>query len=106
MVKSATREVDFDTGPTKLYRAISNSEWNVASSIAKLDPEEAETWVVRKCFDQASNTTRVLWRFLPLHSACARQPPDDLIRSLLKAYPEAAFSRDDQGMLPLHYACT
>jgi len=46
-----------------------------------------------------------MWRFLPIHSACARKPPAELIAALLKAYPDGAKCVDDQGMYPLHYAC-
>ena len=46
-----------------------------------------------------------MWRFLPIHSACARQPPAELIAALLKSYPDGAKCVDDQGMYPLHYAC-
>uniref|UniRef100_A0A7S1VSB5 Uncharacterized protein n=1 Tax=Grammatophora oceanica TaxID=210454 RepID=A0A7S1VSB5_9STRA len=94
-------EVDFDRNMTKLYEAITSSTWNAALAAVNSNPAEARTWVVRKY----ENSEDIMWRFLPLHSACARQPPSDLMTALLKAYPEAALSKDDQGMYALHYAC-
>jgi len=68
----------------------------------KKHPDEAKTWVVRK---NEENPEKNIWRFLPIHSACARQPPANLITALIAAYPEGARCVDDQGMYALHYAC-
>jgi len=94
-------EVDFDTNVTLLYESISNSNWDVSLHALKSNPLEAKTWVVRR----QEGTNELMWRFLPLHSACARQPPESVISALLRAFPEAALEKDDQGMFPLHYAC-
>jgi Ankyrin repeat len=94
-------EVDYDKNITQLYEAITSCDWEVAIDAVTKYPREAKTWVVRKYED----SDEIMWRFLPIHSACARQPPASLISALLKAYPEGAKSVDDQGMYPLHYAC-
>jgi len=94
-------EVDYESDVTALYHAISNSQWNDAHEALMANPQEARTWVVRYKEDDKKG---VMWRFLPIHSACARQPPESIIRSLLEAYPEGAADCDDQGMYPLHYA--
>ncbi|KAL7544716.1 hypothetical protein ACHAWF_008076 [Thalassiosira exigua] len=111
------REVDFDTGATALYEAIGVSDWDAASKTCQSKPIEAETWVVRRESERrdnidedggnidASNDGSILWRFLPLHSACARRPPSSFVSDLLQAYPEAASLKDESGMYPLHYAC-
>jgi hypothetical protein len=45
--------------------------------------------------------------FTPLHYACERQPPEDVISHLLEAHPGAAVKRClPGGCLPLHIACT
>jgi hypothetical protein len=93
-------EVDFDKNVTRLYESISASDWDVALSDVVNNPKEAKTWVVRHHEDG-----QIAWRFLPIHSACARQPPENLMNELLSAYRHGAQCRDDQGMLPLHYAC-
>mmetsp|Transcript_20919 Transcript_20919/g.29067 ORF Transcript_20919/g.29067 Transcript_20919/m.29067 type:complete len:481 (+) Transcript_20919:91-1533(+) len=104
----STLEVDYDTNITKLYEAITNCNWDLAIATAKSSPQEAQTWVVRH-YDDANAVeeegTNIMWRFLPIHSACARQPPASLLSALLKAYPDGAKCQDDQGMYPLHYAC-
>jgi hypothetical protein len=94
-------EVDYDENITDLYKAITESNWDRAIQAVKRRPDEARTWVVRKYEDNPANN---MWRFLPIHSACARQPPPNLISALLNAYPEGARSVDDQGMYALHYA--
>lgn len=94
-------EVDYDKNITKLYEAITSCDWDVAIEAVNEQPREARTWVVRHYED----SDEIMWRFLPLHSACARQPPASVISALLKAYPQGAKCIDDQGMYPLHYAC-
>jgi hypothetical protein len=94
-------EVDFDKNLTELYQAITDQKWDRAAQVAKKHPVQAATWVVRHYEDD----DEIMWRFLPIHSACARQPPAFVIQALLKAYPDGAKCVDDQGMYPLHYAC-
>lgn len=101
-------EQDFDDMPTELYSCIGDGNWEKAAEIAMENPEQVKTWVVRYHKKEEGSTSgekKVMWRFLPLHSACARQPSDELIELLLFIYPEAAIMKDRKGMLPLHYAC-
>eukprot|EP00548_Thalassiothrix_antarctica_P005248 CAMPEP_0194145412 /NCGR_PEP_ID=MMETSP0152-20130528/17410_1 /TAXON_ID=1049557 /ORGANISM="Thalassiothrix antarctica, Strain L6-D1" /LENGTH=498 /DNA_ID=CAMNT_0038845643 /DNA_START=36 /DNA_END=1532 /DNA_ORIENTATION=- len=93
-------EVDFDKNITNLYQDITDSNWDAAIEALESGPHEARTWVVR----YYEGSDEIMWRFLPLHSACARQPPASVISALLNSYPEAARCIDDQGMYPLHYA--
>eukprot|EP00980_Cylindrotheca_fusiformis_P008614 scaffold1830_cov117-Cylindrotheca_fusiformis.AAC.13 len=98
-------QVDFDKNITKLYEAITSSNWDYAIACAQQRPAEAKTWVVRHYEEDGDATKEVMWRFLPIHSACARQPPANVIAALLKSYPDGVRCVDDQGMYPLHYAC-
>ena len=106
----STLEVDFDRNLTDLYRAITDQDWERAVEVCKSDPEQAKTWVVRHYeeddddYDEAEEGS-IMWRFLPLHSACARQPPISVVAALLRAYSDGARCQDDQGMYALHYAC-
>jgi hypothetical protein len=99
-VSPSTLEVDYDKNITELYAAITSSNWRRAEALCMTHPVQAATWVVRKYED-----SEIMWRFLPLHSACARQPPASVVTALLNAYPDASKCVDDQGMLALHYAC-
>lgn len=116
-VTPSTLEVDYDKNLTELYQAIVDENWGEAVAVAERDPLQAATWVVRHYQDENSNSNsnelqsvvsgrttnpgdsdpEIMWRFLPLHSACARQPPASVITALLKAYPDAAKCVDDQG---------
>lgn len=95
-------EVDYDNNVTDLYKYISNCQWNDAMHTIANQPIEARTWVVRYHEDENKG---MMWRFLPLHSACARQPPLEIVQALIQMYPEGAQSPDDQGKYALHYAC-
>lgn len=107
----STLEVDYDKNLTALYKSITDQDWSRAITFCKKYPEQAATWVVRHYEDDeaddesATEQKEIMWRFLPLHSACARQPPAAVITALLGAYPDAAKCVDDQGMYALHYAC-
>ena len=94
-------EVDYDNNVTDLYRFISNSQWQEALQAVRRNPIEAKTWVVRYHEDDKKG---MMWRFLPIHSASARQPPEAVINALIQAYPEGAECCDDQGKYGLHYA--
>ena len=100
-INMAELEVDYEHNVTDLYKYISESKWDSAIQAAKEFPEQARTWVVRYHPD----STDIMWRFLPIHSASAKQPPENVVNSLISAYRKGAQCRDDQGMLPLHYAC-
>ena len=103
----STLEVDYDKNLTDLYQAITDQDWERAVDVCKSDPEQAKTWVVRHYDDDDEEEEEggIMWRFLPLHSACARQPPISVVAALLRAYPDGARCQDDQGMYALHYAC-
>jgi len=94
-------EVDFDTNITDLYKCITDEKWDAALEALERSPREAKIWVVR----HHDGSDEVMWRFLPLHSACARKPPTSIVSALINIHPEAARCADDQGMYPLHYAC-
>ncbi|CAB9524763.1 expressed unknown protein [Seminavis robusta] len=99
-------EVDYDKNITDLYQAITNCDWDGAIDASTRRPQEGRTWVVRH-YDEEGDEAKgeIMWRFLPIHSASARQPPREVVSALLKAYPDGAKCVDDQGMYALHYAC-
>jgi hypothetical protein len=96
-------EVDCDLNPTDLYTSICALDWKRALRALEKNPIESRIWVVKR--DPCSDKDDDVVRFLPLHSACARQPPLDIIIKLLSLYSDASSIVDDNGMYPLHYAC-
>jgi ankyrin repeat protein len=96
-VSGPQREVDYEHR-TVLFRMILKKDWKQAAARAAAYPDEAATWIVTKGFN--GNL-----RFLPLHKACVLSPPSDEFGELLKAFPQAAESADQDGWLPLHCAC-
>jgi len=89
-------EVDYDKNITSLYEAICNTDWDTVLKASEETPDDDVP---------PGEERKVMWRFLPIHSACARQPPASVIEALIKAYPDGPKCVDDQGMYPLHYAC-
>jgi hypothetical protein len=92
-------ERDFDKNPTVLYALVQKKIWKEAVERAKVRPDEASIWVSRREKDG-----KLRWRLLPLHAAIVFKASEDVIESLLTAYPKGAETKDDQGMLPLHLA--
>jgi len=94
-------EVDYDEGPTELYRRIEAKQWDAAMQRLETHPFEAKTWVSRK--EHSSEKTR--WRLLPIHATCIFRSPLALIEGLIEVYRDGPQMKDDQGMLPIHLAC-
>lgn len=94
-------EVNYDLGPTELYRFIETKQWDAAMSRLESHPQESKTWVSRK----ENNTDKIRWRLLPIHATCIFRSPLALIEALLEVNPDGPQMKDDQGMLPLHLAC-
>lgn len=90
-------EVDYDANPSRLYKFIEAKNWREAVLRCQTNPEEAQTWVMRKEKDG-----KVRWKLLPLHAALILKSPGEVVDSLLRAYPHGAQCKDDQGMLPIH----
>lgn len=94
-------EVDYDEGPTELYRRIEAKQWDLAMARLESHPFEAKTWVSRK----ETNSEKTRWRLLPIHATCIFRSPLALIEALLEVYRDGPQMKDDQGMLPVHLAC-
>lgn len=109
---SQRKEVDYYLNPTELFRWINYRRWDGARARVLSHPDECSTWIVSR----HSSDGRILWRHLPLHLVCMQSDntspttskngnlTEQLVDVLLDAYPEAASSPDDQGMLPIHLA--
>lgn len=96
-------QVDYDFNPTQLYLWISDSDWYETLKSLKENPIQGRIWVVKT--ENRYQRNESTCRFLPIHSACAREPPLSVLAALLESYPEGAKRQDDNGMYPIHYAC-
>mmetsp|Transcript_29312 Transcript_29312/g.62824 ORF Transcript_29312/g.62824 Transcript_29312/m.62824 type:complete len:743 (+) Transcript_29312:107-2335(+) len=94
-----TEEREFDKNPTVLYALVQKKLWKETVERAKSHPQEARAFISRKEKDG-----RIRWRLLPLHAAIVFKATEEVIETLLIAYPKASEAKDDQGMLPLHLA--
>jgi hypothetical protein len=92
-------ECDYDINPTEIFLQLQRKEWDAAVKRADEVVLEARTWVSRK-----EKHGKLRWRLLPVHAAIIFKAPENVIETLLAAYPKGAQSKDDQGMLPLHLA--
>jgi len=95
-------EVDYDVGPTQLYKFIEGKQWDKAINRIESHPEEVKTWVFRR---ESSNPKKIRWRLLPIHATCIFRSPLAVIEALVSCYSDGAQMKDDQDMLPLHLAC-
>eukprot|EP00581_Thalassiosira_minuscula_P010447 CAMPEP_0183710032 /NCGR_PEP_ID=MMETSP0737-20130205/5913_1 /TAXON_ID=385413 /ORGANISM="Thalassiosira miniscula, Strain CCMP1093" /LENGTH=705 /DNA_ID=CAMNT_0025938255 /DNA_START=99 /DNA_END=2216 /DNA_ORIENTATION=+ len=97
------REVKYEEGATELFMLVEDAKWEEVCDRVEEEPNEARTWVVSSGTENTSFFWSV-WRRLPLHEACRRQPPPVVIYSLLSVYPESSMAESNFGELPLH-AC-
>jgi len=101
MVSNTLKKIDFDFQPSLLYRAIDTRSWKHAYEILRKSPKEASTWVYRVNEDAPGYK----WIFLPIHVACFSGAPSDLVKGLVRAYPQGVRMTANGGKLPLHIAC-
>lgn len=86
---------------TELYGCIETNNWTRALTLLA-GPQGstlANTWYVKR-----HPNGNVWWKLLPIHAACRRNAPPQVIKALLSAYPESISVGDTHGMLSLHWA--
>lgn len=82
---------------------IRGQAWEAVLRRLNLHPEEAKVSLVVPTKGGFTATTD----FFPLHYACERRPPVEVVQALLQLCPEAVCKRTmPGGALPLHIACT
>jgi Ankyrin repeats (3 copies) len=86
-----------------LANLIERRQWSSVVARVRQDPLEAEQELqvmTRGGFMASTGLS-------PLHYACERRPPVDVVRCLMEAFPVATLTRAmPGGCLPLHIACT
>lgn len=92
-----------DNPDIPLSKLIQNSQWEVVLSRIEANPIQAEIELevaTRGGFVASSG-------FTPLHFACERQPPIEVVNALIAFHPVGVLTRTmPGGALPLHIACT
>ena len=82
---------------------IKNQNWHSVLTRLDLNPHEAEEELRVTTRGGFVSTTG----FFPLHYACERRPPPEVVDALIAACPAAVTTRTmPGGSLPLHIACT
>jgi len=85
-----------------LHRLISGRRWELALKALNRNPGDASNWNVN--YD--SSEGMLMSKVLPIHTACALNPPMEIIQALLAANPSGAREVDNKGFLAIHYACS
>lgn len=95
-----------------LYFAVAQKRWEDALELVASDPAAAGVWVIDDSggdsgSDGASSSSSPPPRpRLPLHAACRRRAPPEVVRALISAHPVGASSLGGKlDLLPLHMAC-
>jgi len=96
-------EAKYEEGATELFQLIESQKWEEALRLLEEEPDEAKIWVVSSGTENTVFSWSV-WRRLPIHEACRRQPPPILIYALLSAHPSSPSLESQFGELPLHAA--
>jgi len=84
---------------SQLNSLVEGGKWNRASKRVQGYKGEATLWIV------GPDEKGLVWKRLPLHACCKKQPPKEFIQELLSAWRESSSYKDNQRSLPLHYAC-
>mmetsp|Transcript_18261 Transcript_18261/g.20548 ORF Transcript_18261/g.20548 Transcript_18261/m.20548 type:complete len:369 (+) Transcript_18261:129-1235(+) len=104
-------ECNYDKDLTLLYQMIEEQVWVTCYEFLTSEPQfgvaakgeaprdQAATWVSRY-----EENGKLRWSQLPLHAAIIFKAPFKVVEAMIKLYPKALKSRDDQEMLPLHLA--
>ena len=87
-----------DLSSNSLFRLIEDGRWKKARYTLLNSSLAVRQWVSK------NENSGPIWRRLPIHEACVRQPPIEIISALLESYPDCVFQGDNAGRLPLHYA--
>lgn len=98
-----TKVLNFDTlAPESLFKLLKDLKWKSAASRTVQFQDETRRWVIK--YDDKKRSNQMLWKRLPIHEACIRQPSTEIIAALLDSYSAGASAKDNKGRTPLHHA--
>ena len=92
---------------SRLYSQMAIKDWEGALVTIEEHPEEGCQWQYGIELDRIESLdSAIMWKRLPIHSACVLHAPIGLIEALIWAYPKGIRAKDPfTGALPLHLAC-
>ena len=100
----ASRRVFYDTNETILSSAIRQRQWTNVVARIRQSPAEVSTWVYKSAEKDADDDDGCIWNVLPIHQACERDPPLEVVQLLIEIFPEGVRQFSKGGQLPLHCA--
>jgi hypothetical protein len=98
-----TTSVLYNEGATPLFKAIEEQDWKEVERICADEPHQAAIWVVSTGTVQTTFNWS-LWKRLPVHELCRRNPTVQALYCLINAYPDGCRAVTQFGELPLHLA--
>ena len=92
-------EEDYDQlQPNDLFKLLEDLQWKTAECTLKQFPSDAKQWT------SMTDNDKPMWRRLPIHQACIRQPTPAIISALLDCFPASAKEKDNYQRTALHCA--
>ncbi|KAL7554860.1 hypothetical protein ACHAWF_018409 [Thalassiosira exigua] len=86
----------------QLHNLVRKEDWTLATELLQSKPDLAETW---HCISRLYGG-RYDGEALPIHAACALNPPASFVEMLAVLYPQGLVEKDKSfGRVPLHVAC-
>lgn len=110
LVNNATRlaknKISFYAKTNKLHKLIGSEKWQEVTEFLRVNPREASrqagVYSVEPGYFDGKHDSRLL----PIHYACALQPPPGVLATLSAIHLDGLASRESYfGRLPLHVAC-
>jgi hypothetical protein len=98
-----TTSVLYNEGATPLFKAIEEQDWKQVERICSNEPNQASIWVISTGTVQTTFNWS-LWKRLPIHELCRRNPPVQALYSVINAFPDGCRAVTQFGELPLHLA--
>mmetsp|Transcript_24577 Transcript_24577/g.29659 ORF Transcript_24577/g.29659 Transcript_24577/m.29659 type:complete len:267 (+) Transcript_24577:76-876(+) len=91
------------SGANALCSAIIEQDWKSVMTLCQTNPEKAKSWRVNYGFYYNGEKNACL---LPIHMISALNPPEDVLLSVINAYPKGIKKKDSfYGRAPIHIAC-
>jgi len=96
---AAFQDVQYDQlRPNDLFKLLEDLQWKKAEFTLKQSPTDAKQWTAK------TDNDTPMWRRLPIHQACIREPTPAIISALLDCFPASAKTTDNYDRTPLHCA--